>query len=270
MFPTGQNRWITKARPYLSSRSYSSPISGELRDCPIVHQPRTTAASMRKWTPVYLLQVSDVSRECRSRSRCFSCGGRHHSSICDRSLQPTQNAGNSQQFAHKQTPGSTPVRSGLNPTAPPFGHSSTPPTNTASDKSNPPLRSPKASSTTDTSGLCVQTTRGVLLQTARAVIFNPNQPDQSQEVRVILDSGSQRSYITEQTKKSLGLTSRDKRTMSIITFGSREKKQQVCYAVTVGMKLKNDSHKELALLSVPLICEPLTIPSVCVETEDYG
>ena len=56
--------------------------------------------------------------------------------------------------------------------------------------------------------------------------------------------------------------------MSIITFGSRERKQ-VCYAVTVAMNLKNDMTKELTLLSIPFICEPLTIPPVCIETEDY-
>ena len=52
-----------------------------------------------------------------------------------------------------------------------------------------------------TTGLYIQASRGVLLQTAQAIVFNPHQPDHSLEVRVILDSGSQRSYITEQLKR---------------------------------------------------------------------
>ena len=58
--------------------------------------------------------------------------------------------------------------------------------------------------------------------------------------------------------------------MSVITFGSREKKQQICHTVTVGVRLKNDTHKELTLVSVPFICEPLSVPPVRIDTEGYA
>ena len=228
--------------------------------CRNVVEPETRKTVLRKSGRCFVcLKRGHVSRECRSRSRCFSCGGRHHTSICE-----SQNT----QAPTKEPPVKpNPVKSCLNPSASPFGHSGTPqPLNNPT----PMVRFANPPATTDTTGLYVQASRGVLLQTARAIVFNPHQPDRSIEVRVILDSGSQRSYITEQTRRSLGIASQQKKTMSIITFGSSEKKQQICHTVLVGIRLKNDTHKELTLLSVPFICEPLSVPPVLVDTEGYA
>ena len=50
------------------------------------------------------------------------------------------------------------------------------------------------------------TNKTVLSQTARTVAYNPGAPQFNMEVRVILDPGSQRSYITNQVKDAIALT----------------------------------------------------------------
>ena len=63
----------------------------------------------------------------------------------------------------------------------------------------------------------VQTT---LLQTAICVISNPLYPERETKVRVLLDQGSQRSYITSQLKEKLNLPVLGKENMIIKTFGA--------------------------------------------------
>ena len=85
---------------------------------------------------------------------------------------------------------------------------------------------------------CDSTQVPVLLQTARAHIFKVSSPKAMLEVRVIFDSVSQRSYITNGVRKLLNLDSRSTETMLIKTFGSTKKDKQIC-DVSVGMLLKN-------------------------------
>uniref|UniRef100_A0A1X7TWL4 DUF1758 domain-containing protein n=1 Tax=Amphimedon queenslandica TaxID=400682 RepID=A0A1X7TWL4_AMPQE len=114
-----------------------------------------------------------------------------------------------------------------------------------------------------TSTLHVENENAVLLQTACAVVFNPTNHDFHEEVRVILDCGSQRSYITNSLKKRLQLVSEGKKAMSIMTFGSTKVRNETCDLVRVGVRAK-ESDFELRLLSVPHICSP--IASMPVET----
>ena len=46
--------------------------------------------------------------------------------------------------------------------------------------------------------------------------------------------------------------------VSIMTFGSNEEKPQVCEFVKVGLTLRDGDSKQLTLLAVPMICEPLS------------
>ena len=48
---------------------------------------------------------------------------------------------------------------------------------------------------TVTSSVCVNSRTPVLLQTAKTVVWDVRRPQRTQGARVILDSGSQRSYI---------------------------------------------------------------------------
>ena len=78
------------------------------------------------------------------------------------------------------------------------------------------------------SNLCTDGKKAVLLQTARASIYNPAQPQHSIEVRVLLDSGSQKSYITERARERLALQPNGEQQLCIATFGATREYPKVC------------------------------------------
>ena len=135
------------------------------------------------------IRKGHLVRHCRS-PRCQRCNGQRHFSICEgRSLEQTPSGVDQLSLAQ---PTSTP----LNPEAPPF------------------------TTTPTSSNLCTDGMKAVLLQTARASIYNPAQPHRSIEVRALLDSGSQKSYISERAKGQLALQPTGEQHLCIATFGS--------------------------------------------------
>ncbi len=76
-------------------------------------------------------------------------------------------------------------------------------------------------------------------------------------MRLLLDSGSQKSYISERTQRLLALEATGEQRLSIATFGSNKERDQVCPIIKVGMMTKGDSPMHLSLYVVPMICEPL-------------
>lgn len=129
---------------------------------------------------------------------CRNCKGRHHQSICQ-----TKSAGES-----------------LN--------SYPPPPEEKSSQSKPKTQVPNnttrvntANTETPTTHLTTATLRSkgsVLLQTAKAVATNEDQ-SKSTPVRILFDSSSQRSYITNSVRRKLGLTSANIETLHLNTFG---------------------------------------------------
>ena len=81
----------------------------------------------------------------------------------------------------------------------------------------------------------------ILLQTCIALAANPNQV-QSQvkhHVRLILDSGSQKKYITQQLKKTLDLKPTVRERLCIKTFGS-DYNLNIVYIVILCLKDVNN------------------------------
>ena len=196
------------------------------------------------------LRKGHISKECRSSIRCSKCGGRHHVSICYQT--------------RPQSADSVPSVEHVNhPTQPPRTRPETAESPEEKSSLNPTARPFEAKSTS----LYVNSNKTVLLQTARAIAFNPGNPAIQKEIRIILDCGSQRSYITEQARDALSLRSMGRRAMSIMTFGSTEEKQQDSDVVEIGVQTREGANQKLVLLTVPLICEPLTSPPVqsCIE-----
>ena len=74
-----------------------------------------------------------------------------------------------------------------------------------------------------------------------------------ERVCVILDTGSQRSYITERMRVNLSLHSWGQKDLSILTFGSTEKQVKSCQLVKVGLETKTGESLEVRLLLVPHI-----------------
>ena len=149
------------------------------------------------------LRRNHISRDCQSPSKCTRCRRRHHVSICDQASPSNQ--------ASSLTP--TP-KTDLNPGAPSY------------------------MPTLTTNTLCSTEKKAVLLQTARAIVHNPMNPEAGLEIRVLLDSGSQRSYITDRAVKLLQLMPKGEQTLLIATFGAFKEHTMVCTVVNVGMCMK--------------------------------
>lgn len=96
-------------------------------------------------------------------------------------------------------------------------------------------------------------------------VFNLDRPEKINKFCVLLDSGSQCSYITQRACKKFALQSLGTKSVSIMTFGSRVEQLTDCALVTVGIELKNGMHLELKLLSVPHICEPIVNSAVALD-----
>lgn len=193
-----------------------------------------------------------MGRECRSQGRCHTCGGRHHTSICGKMMNTVED-----QSSVLKTPpvnpnpptvavSNNPMTTGsiLNPTAPVF---TTPPTSTS---------------------LYVNSSQTVLLQTALVQAHNPSNPSVEVGLRVILDSGSQRSYVTRRVKDALSLVPSNKQSLSIAAFGARRGTQRSYEMVRIVVKGRSGHQQELELFVVPHICDPLMAQSVDVNSSE--
>ena len=114
-------------------------------------------------------------RNCRSKFKCNNCNGQKSAAEGATSMV------NEQPMPTVTQPVTQP---GINPAASEF---------------NP---------TKTTSTILTHTNQSVLLQTAQASVFNPDDSQRAKRVRIVFDSGSQRSYITEGLKLELNLTAR--------------------------------------------------------------
>ena len=179
------------------------------------------------------LRRGHLVRQCRSKSRCTGCGGRHHVSICAKPAAPDP---------PQENPSTT--TTGLNPSAPSFDPPTIP-------------------------SLLVNAKGPVLLQTAKVKLFNPDRPEQTVEVRAVLDTGSQQSYTTKKVQDTLTLRPLRKRDMSVLTFGSSDQTSHDYDVVELGVQTKDGERKKMEFYSVPLICQPLTSQPIDLCKERY-
>ena len=100
-------------------------------------------------------------------------------------------------------------------------------------------------------------------------VFNPANPVLSMNVRLIFDSGNQRSYVTDKVKQSLSLDRQCVKTMLIKTFGSERGSKQQCDVVSLGLNTGNGGAVQLLFLSVPLICDPISDQPITHAMENY-
>ena len=101
--------------------------------------------------------------------------------------------------------------------------------------------------------------KSILLQTAVVRAVNPDDPNKTVNLRVILDSGSQRTYITKNAREILKLTPVSKENAIIKVFGSDD--DEINWYDLVALKLvslNDDFEINVKCLEVPFICSPLT------------
>ena len=192
------------------------------------------------------LKRHHLSRDCRSLNRCARCNGRHYTSICKghANAQASNNSG-----ARNQEP-------------PPMqNQEATRPQNQA------PQNSQNHTSTTQL--YCVNTAAPVLLQTAQAYIYKPNNPSCGMTIRLLLDGGSQLSYITQRVKTALGLEPHHVEEVQIKTFGSDSATLQTVELTSAAISLKTGNSICVLFLTVPSICVPVSCQPIAYTREKY-
>ena len=86
--------------------------------------------------------------------------------------------------------------------------------------------------------MLISSGESVLMQTAVAEITNPYE-DSSHQVRLLLDCGSQRTYITESLANKLNLERADEIEIKLVTSGSDGPKVIKTLSAKVGIRLKD-------------------------------
>lgn len=147
------------------------------------------------------LRRGHISKDCRSGIKCNNCSGRHHVSICHKTdkTRPPNNDKND--------------TSGNTDSSVSTGHSATRDLNAETPAFRP---------SQSTSSCYVGGSETVFLQIAKASVFNLDQPDKRLNLHILLDSGSQCSYMTSSACKKLALSSLGRKSISILTFGSKQ------------------------------------------------
>ena len=97
----------------------------------------------------------------------------------------------------------------------------------------------------------------ILLQTVQTTAFNPTSPEKLCCIRIVFDSGSQRSYVAEHVVRHLSLASEGEQSLTIMTFGANEEQACICNSVRLGLVMKDGTTNQLTLFAVPTICQPI-------------
>ena len=98
----------------------------------------------------------------------------------------------------------------------------------------------------------------ILVQTAQAKVYSPADSGLSAKIRVLLDLGSQRSYIAKKLAKSLALPCLGKETVLIKTFGDQTSKLVTCDIVQVQVQCSDGLSLFSKCYVVDFVCSPIT------------
>ncbi|XP_045205909.2 uncharacterized protein LOC123558098 [Mercenaria mercenaria] len=92
----------------------------------------------------------------------------------------------------------------------------------------------------------------VLMQTARTQVRSTSD-QRKEEVRILLDSGSQRTYITERLAESLKLRKENEQEIRLVTFGSDKPKVIKTMSTKLNVRLKDGQEMTITANIVPNI-----------------
>ena len=117
----------------------------------------------------------------------------------------------------------------------------------------------------------VDSNMSILLQTANASVSRIDEPHSAVTIRVLLDSGSQRSYISERAKEKLGLFPKRKEKLLIKLFGQENEDLRECGIVEFCVRgLSQSSGVQMTAHIVPPICSPLVNQAVQFAQQSYS
>ena len=94
------------------------------------------------------------------------------------------------------------------------------------------------------------------MQTARTYAFKDDQ-DAKVPIRILFDSGSQLSYVSENLRQKLDLRPIGNEVININTFGTEKYRKHNCAQVEVSLETAGNNHVKIKALSYPTICSPV-------------
>ena len=97
----------------------------------------------------------------------------------------------------------------------------------------------------------------ILLQTAKGKVSSVG-INKYCDVRILFDSGSQRSYLTDDLRKRLNLRTIRSENLVVQTFGNTQSEMKKVDIVQLKVRGKNSTHDVyIEAICVPVICSPL-------------
>lgn len=178
------------------------------------------------------LRTGHIVRVCPSQHNCLKCRQRHHTFLCERRKNPTN---------HNER--------------------KTPPAN--GEPNNEQV------SGQNTTSMFVNSHTAVLLQTAKAYVCRPDNETKASNVRVIFDSCSQRSYVSQRLAKRLCLPVIGQDNLLIKTFGEETSRLRSCELVQIAVKGVDGMSLYVNVYVVPVICTPQSNQYLHVAIEQY-
>ncbi|CAJ0595361.1 unnamed protein product [Cylicocyclus nassatus] len=211
------------------------------------------------------LSTSHNTKDCTSKYRCMFCSRKHHSSLCFRSnrFHTASTSPGLNNHTPTQSPRRQNVISSSNQSSRLQNHivhleepkkemitSSTNPTEQLIDTQIdvPTIPAPVTCSTNNVTNLTTQTA----LMCTTVTLFNPNDRSHQTTVTAFLDSGSNKSYITDEVANMLHLPTTGTEHISLSTFGKVESLELECRNHVIGLYTEKGV-KHLQVKSIPLL-----------------
>ena len=152
--------------------------------------------------------------------RCLKCNRCHHSTICESYGNKEENAETTSTKIQQTTP--------------------------------------ETKESQSTTNMHISNKNSVLLQTAHTFVKVPGDAKTEQNVHLIFDSGSQKSYVTEELKRALNLPAIAKEKLMMKAFGDSSPKVRECEIVQIGIKCIDEVEVIMTAYLVPVICTPIS------------
>ena len=214
--------------------------------CSIVTDITARRAILRRKGNCFLcLRSGHIIKQCESQYKCQKCGGHHHISICEENaIKP-------------------PV---------PGGKTSQQNESVGNHQSNQPQTKLETAQGTQTESsiIYVESNTAVLLQTAESLVGKVGSVMKAKhKARIVFDSCSQRSYISNRLSYTLNLETVESENLLIKTFGDEPPKVLACNRVKFAVTDTEGNEIVMDAYSVPTICSPISNQSIKVALEEY-
>ena len=217
--------------------------------CFVVTDIEARKQILRKQGRCFLcLKRNHIARDCESRYICKYCSGKHHVSLCNINSRQSLATNSRQSLATRQELNSRQQLGNVQDSL-------------AKEQTTQLMDTKLTKNTGNTKEtrnyhVCLQDS--VLLQTGKAKVGVGNKK-LSTEVRVIFDSGSQKSYLTQRVRNKLQLPIGNTESLRIKTFGECETELTAsCETVNLAVgDITGRTRTQVEAFVVPVICAPL-------------